>query len=303
MLSACGENDKPEQNIQKTETKLRIVTSIKPIQALVIAIAGEHAVSEQLIPDYASPHNYSFKPSDIRKVQDADVVFRIDEHMEVPLNTVFRNLDQNIQLISLAETKGLTLLELNDSQHEHENHESDSKSDHNNHESIDFHIWTSPKNSLLIATSISEILSKLDAKNVKSYKLNLEKFSESLNEATTIISSSVSKYKNTDYIVFHNSWQYFANEFGLKKPIVVDLHEGISSGAQTISKLISLIEQQDIRCVFYDASVNKSRLKLLTEKTNISEIDVLAKAIKINQSSYISWLNNLANQVETCLSH
>ena len=299
MLTACGGGDSVDKNNKKVEAKLQVITSIKPVQAIVLVIAGDNVQSEQLIPDYASPHNYSFKPSDIRKVKKADVVFRIDEHMETQLNAVFESLETETKLISLAEVKGLKLLESADSHNEHgnENHEN-----HENHENLDFHIWTSPKNALVIANVVTETLSELDPKNAKIYQGNFKKFKDLLKIESNSISAKLEKYQSSPYIVFHNSWQYFANEFGLQKPIVVDIHEGVSSGAKTVSEIREKINKDNIRCVFYDASISEARLKLLTEKVNIAKIDVLAYGIEMNQSAYINWLKQLAKRVEGCLS-
>ena len=296
MLTACGSSDSIDKNKDESAAKLQIISSIKPIHAIVLAIAGEHAQSEQLIPDYASPHNYSFKPSDIRKVKNADVIFRIDEHMETQLNTVFENLESGAQLISLAEAKGLDLLESGDSHHDDENDK------HEGHENIDFHIWTSPKNAKIIASLVSKKLIELDENNAKIYQQNLDTFIQLIEDESLKISTALAKHQNSDYIVFHNSWQYFAKEFGLQKPIIVTLHEGISSGAKKITEIRNKIATENIQCVFYDASISEARLKLLTETVNTAKIDVLAVNIESNQSTYINWLKQLAEQVQACLS-
>ena len=305
MLTACGD-DSVDKNIPKSKDKLQIVSTIKPIQAIVFAIAGEYAQSEQLIPDYASPHNYSFKPSDIRKVKNSDIVFRIDEHLETQLNAVLESLYNSTSLVSLAEVKGMKLLEADDPHHEDEHGADSNHDDHENVdvENVDFHIWTSPKNAMIIASTVTKILSDLDTRNAEYYQQNFEAFSELLKEESIQISAALSKYQSSGYIVFHNSWQYFATEFGLQEAIVVDLHEGVSSGAKTVRDIRDTIDKENIQCVFYDASVSEARLKLLTEKVNVKTqaIDVLAQGVEMNQSAYINWLRQLGEQVESCLS-
>ena len=314
MLTACGgsnNNDKsnPSNNSDNStnssdntpKAKLQIVSTIKPIQAIVLAITGEHAHNEQLIPDYASPHNYSFKPSHIRKVKNADVVFRIDEHMESQLNAVFESLESNAKLISLAEVEGLKLLESDDSLHEQE---SETNAEHEDHENIDFHIWTSLKNAVLMADKITTTLSQLDPNNMEYYQQNLEVFRESVKVEFDKNSSRFAKYQKSGYVVFHNSWQYFSSEFGLKKPLVVDLHESVSSGAKTVSDIRFIIKRENIQCVFYDASVSEARLKLLTEEVNVKtkKIDVIGRGVEMNQSAYIYWVRELSEKVEACFS-
>ena len=315
MLTACSDNDKVAKSGGVSPERLQIVSSIKPIQAIVLAIAGEQADVAQLIPDYASPHDYSFKPSDIRKVENADIVFRIDEHMETQLNGVFDNLKSDkTTIISLAHTDGLRLLEKNQNhqkskhhdhnqEHSHENEKGHSHADHSDHNKVDFHIWTSPKNTVLMAKQVASSLSKLDAKNAEQYQQNLEEFFDRVKAMSIKISNTIGPYQNKPYIVFHNSWQYFATEFGLQNPIVIDLHEGVSSGAKTISDVHQRIDKEKIHCVFYDSGISLARLKIIAEKAKIVEIDVLAKDISLGQSTYINWLEQFANQIESCLSN
>lgn len=364
MLSACGGDEKlPSQIEAKTtvsqnnaepkgelkphksggvsQDRLKIVSSIKPIQAIVMAIAGDHADVEQLIPDYASPHDYSFKPSDIRKMQHADIIFRIDEHMETQLNGAFDNIDKNkTSVVSLATANGLILLESNhnhqqvkhgshnekhhdhekkghehdhekqehhddhkeDHGHKHEEHSDHEHDDHSNHDNLDFHLWTSPKNAVFMAKQIVTSLSKLDAKNASQYQQNLEKFFESVRTESEKIAENLASYKDQPYIVFHNSWQYFAAEFGLQKPIVIDLHEGVSSGAKTIKVVRERIQNDNINCVFYDSSISLARLKVITETAKTVELNVLAQDIALDKSTYILWLKQFGDQIQSCLS-
>ena len=307
MLTACGDGDNIVKSGGVSQEKVRIVTSIKPIQAIVSAITRDAANVVQLIPDYASPHDYSFKPSDIRKVQDADIVFRIDEHMETQLNGVFQNVRKDkVSIVSLASVNGLKLLEshheqkknsdeMENEQHQHDTHESTSSN-------LDFHIWTSPNNTLLMASKIASSLSELDPKNAQHYQQNIQGFFQAVKTQSEKIKTKLSPYKDKPYIVFHNSWQYFAVEFGLQPPIVVDLHEGISSGAKTVSEIRERIVEDKINCVFYDSGISLARLKVIAEKAKMIEIDVLAKSMKLDQTTYINWLTKLGNQIETCLS-
>ena len=326
MLTACGNGDKTEK-IEKSggvaQGKPKIITSIKPIQAIALAIGGESVEIEQLIPDYASPHDYSFKPSDIRKIKLADIIFRIDEHMETQLNGVFDNIENDsVSIVSLADVEGLKLLNaldnhydhVDDKQHDDENqghsahdddveHGHDAKHDeHSPPNSIDYHLWTSPKNATLMANQIAKSLSTLDAKNSALYQQNIEKFYEKVKAESEKIASKLAPFKHKPYIVFHNSWQYFADEFGMQAPIVVDMHEGISSGAKTISKLRDRIVKENINCVFYDSSISVGRLNVITEKAKTVEIDVLAKSIALDQMTYIKWLVQMGNKIESCLA-
>ena len=67
-------------NILHAET--RIVTSIKPVELIVRAIATEDMQTTSLVPAGSSPHNYTMKPSQRRALENADVIFWVGPEME-----------------------------------------------------------------------------------------------------------------------------------------------------------------------------------------------------------------------------
>jgi zinc transport system substrate-binding protein len=56
---------------------LQLLSSIKPVQLIVAAIAGDRAQVDVLLPATTSPHLYQLRPSDRQALSDADKVFWI----------------------------------------------------------------------------------------------------------------------------------------------------------------------------------------------------------------------------------
>jgi len=279
--------------------KIRVLSTIKPIHLIVSEIAGNKADSEQLIPDYASPHSYSFKPSDIRKIKKAHLIFRIDEHLEAMLNSTLETHAPKNSLISLAEIEGITLLSLSkDKQHKHE----DSADLHD--ESVDLHIWTSPDNILVMARSITASLVKLDMKNADTYKKNLEQFETSISTFTQNLKDDFTTLKDKPYFVFHNSWQYFSTYFDLKKPEIINQHEGLSGDIKSIRSARNKIKTDGIVCIFSGPNVSAARVKTLSENldVNTAQIDVLASGIQAKKGSALEWLNSMSTTIKNCLT-
>ena len=54
--------------------RLRIVSSIAPVHAIVVAVAGDRAQADLLLQGSASPHYFSLKPSHARLLQEADLL-------------------------------------------------------------------------------------------------------------------------------------------------------------------------------------------------------------------------------------
>lgn len=289
--------------------KINIVNTIKPIQALVLAIAGDRVNSDQLIPDYASPHFYSFKPSDLRKIKKANVIFRIDESMEMMLNPAFKNASPQAKLISLAdfsEVKLLHVIEEHDSHDHSSDHNSEEHKEHGDHiQNMDMHIWTSPDNAIAMSKQIAQVLGESDPENKGYYDDNVKQLIHQIKATSLEIESQLKTVKNKPYIVFHDSWQYFSQYYGLQKSTQVSLHEGIAPGAKTLPKIRKQIQSKNIHCLFSKPGMNPKWINALTEgleHVKSVEIDVIASSLKMSDQMYIQWLHNMGKQITSCLS-
>ena len=101
------------QNAHADEKK-NVVVTIKPLEGLVLAIAKNTVKLDRLLPDYTSLHNYHFRPSDIRKIKKAALIFRIDDNMERFLSPLLATLQQS-KVVSLADDPHIQHLPINSS--------------------------------------------------------------------------------------------------------------------------------------------------------------------------------------------
>ena len=111
-----------------------VVTTIQPINSLVNAVIGNTGKIIPLIPAELSPHDYKLKPSDTKKLQNANIIFFVSEHLETSVTKVFENLPKNIKTINLMEDTGIKHLAIRDNEawERHDHH--DGHEDHNNHD-------------------------------------------------------------------------------------------------------------------------------------------------------------------------
>lgn len=292
-LSACTK-DEP------SHSTVKVLSTIKPIQAIVSAIGGKYVDSHKLIPDFGSPHTYVFKPSAMKKISDADIIFRIDDHFEVMLNPAFSNVLDQTKIVSFADYPTMHLLPLS-SKHIHDIH--DDKGD--KHNAIDMHLFTSPQNAIAIAQIIADKLSNIDPDNSNNYTANLQNFKNEVLKVSNAIKLQLEPYKDVPYVVFHDSWQYFRDYFGLQKPKIIHFQEGVAAGIKTIKDTRKEISSQNIYCIFSDLNTSPKRVTALNEGLSIKNvvIDVLASHIPINQNTYTNWLESMGYQVKSCLEN
>lgn len=287
------------------EQKSNIVVTIKPIEGLVLAIAKDTVNLQRLIPDYVSLHDYHFRPSDIRKINKADAIFRIDENMENFLTPLLSKIPSKVH--SLADAPNINLLPINQrflfSLHTHGEKSHPHKHTHDDH-NIDLHIWMSPHNGIAMAAEITSVLSQLQPQYSQIYQQNLRLLSERINSFSQQFSVDAKSYQNKPYLVFHDSWKYFSDEFKLKKLATINLNSEIQTGARTIYRTRKKIERLHARCLFSEPNYRPKTIKTLVEGFEIKteELDSLASHLKMTPNLYLDLMHYTADKIKACLS-
>ena len=146
------------------DSKLNVVVSIKPFHSIVSGVMLGVASPELLLKGNFSPHTYSLKPSDAKKLQYADFVFWGGEALEGFLAKPIRSLSKNAEVVSILELNGLKLRSFRAESHigKSDNYESYSHTMQENQfaelkVAVDPHVWLDPENAMLVTNKIVDI--------------------------------------------------------------------------------------------------------------------------------------------------
>ena len=284
------------------EEKKNIVVTIKPLEGLVQAIAKETINIQRLLPDYTSLHNYHFRPSDIRKIKKAALIFRIDEDMERFLSPLLATLQQN-KVISLADDPEIQHLAIMPSERK-------TKKSHNEHEhehqhgNQDLHLWMSPYNGIIMAKKITNELSKLNPQYKQRYQKNLAQLTQAISQFSSNFQMEAKSLQQKPYLVFHDAWHHFGHSFQLNKLASINLHADIQLGIKTIMDTRKQIKQSHASCLFSQPLFRPKTISILTEGFDIKtvELDVLGSHLKTTPDLYLNLLRYTAQQIKHCLS-
>jgi zinc transport system substrate-binding protein len=120
-------------NAFATETT-GVISTIQPINSLVSAVIGNTGKTISIIPAEQSPHDFKLKPSDVKVLQNGNIIFYVSNHLESSVTKVFKNLPKNIKLINLMEESGINHLAIRDNAAwERHDHHGDDHDDHDKH--------------------------------------------------------------------------------------------------------------------------------------------------------------------------
>lgn len=271
----------------------KIVASIPPVASLVRAIAGENVSLDLLVDNSVSPHVYSLKPSDLRKLDAADVVFWIGPGYEAFLSKTLGNYEQ--KSVELMQAPGVQIYPLR-SLDGHEGGCPDCASDSL---AQDGHIWLDPDNGFHMAEEITKHLIRLDPVQQEKYENRLQKMKESLEKTKKEIQSQLKPYEDQGFLTLHDGYQYFEKAFHLKAGQAMSLIPDVSPSAKRLFFLKDLVRSNNIQCLFAESQFSPRLVKTLSEETRV-RIGML-DPLGTSQMTYEELLLSLAKSFSACL--
>ena len=315
-------------NVFATETT-GVISTIQPINSLVSAVIGNTGKSITIIPSEQSPHDFKLKPSDVKVLQNGNIIFYVSNHLESSITKVFKNLPKNIKLINLMEESGVNHLAIRDNDawerhdhHGHDDHDDHDKhgkkhddhddhdkhgkkhDDHDDHEKEDdVHVWLSPDNAIKIVQKVNKVLSLYFPENSKIYNDNTTKFIDKIRNLKMELVKELLPIKNKSYIVFHDAYQYFEKTFELNAVGSVALEGDIASSPKQISLIKDKIVKSKALCVFQEPQFDSKLVKIVVEGTDakIGTLDPLGVNISENKDFYLQLITNMAKSLKECL--
>lgn len=304
-LVGCTQNENTKykntkyKNTNNNTDKVSIVTTIFPQYDFTRAIVGDNADLTMLIKPGVEIHSYDPSPADILKIKNADVFIYIGGENDEWVNTILESMDiSNKKIIKLMDYVITVEEEIVEGMEveEHDHEEDEEKIEY------DEHIWTSPKNAILMINAIVDNLCEIDDRNADIYRENaidyVSKIQEVDNEIKNIVDNSTNKL-----LIFGDRFpfRYFVDEFNLDYRAAFNgCSTETEASAGTIAYLIDTIKGNNISHVFYIEMSNQNIAKAISEQTG-AEMLLLHSCHNISRDDFeagMTYLSLMAQNAE-----
>ena len=318
---------------------VKVVASIKPVHSLVSGVMGDLGAPDLLVEGAGSPHTYSLKPSQAKKLQDADLVFWMSHDLEAFLENAIENIATNATSVSLMESHGLLTLnfrgggafdahdhgehdehghdEHGHDEHGHDEHDEQKHDEHGHdehghdehghdehgHDETDPHVWLDPVNAKAMVHEIEEALAAADPANAAAYEANAKALMSELDGLVAEITTELEPIRGRSYVVFHDAYQYFEKRFGVSAVGSITISPEVLPGAERVSELQAKVRSLEATCVFSEPQFQPKLVKTITENTNAGTgvLDPLGAAIDDGPDLYFTLIRNMAKSLKDCL--
>ena len=283
------------------QADVRVLTSIKPLQQIAAAVQDGIGSPDVLLPPGASPHHYALRPSDVRRVGDADLLYWIGPDMENFLPRVLASRSK--ATVAVQSLTGMKLRHFGEDSHSHEEESHDDHDHDHRPGSLDAHLWLSSVNARVIAAKMAADLAQVDPANAARYQSNLKAFDERLDALDARIKARVDGIAGKPYFVFHEAFDYFEAEYGLKHTGVFSVASEVQPGAQHVAAMRKRLQEVGKTCVFSEPPLRPRLAETLTAglPVRLAELDALGGTDPVDGKGYERLLEKLGGDLAGCL--
>ena len=294
-----------------------VAADIAPVHSLVSRVMDGIGAPKLVVQSGASPHGYRLRPSEAKALQDADLVFWMGEKLTPWLDGALKTLASKASITTLMDQEGVILHDFRESvlfeahdhsdhndEKDHDDHDDDKDhDDHDDHGGHDPHSWLSPENAKLWLNIIASKLSVSDPENAATYFMNAAAGQTEIKEMITEVSATLKPVQGGKFVVFHDAYQYFENDFDFYASGAISLSDASDPSPARVAKIQKRIRDEGIQCVLAEPQFKRGLVATVMEgsEANASVIDPLGADLKTGPKLYTQLIINMAKTLRNCL--
>lgn len=258
LFMAC--NIKPRQTNKNTVT-----VTILPQKYFVEQIAGKNFAVNVILPPGASPENYEPTHQQLLNMNNSFIFFYVGHlGFEKSWMKKFAENAPDVDFVSCS--KGIDLL-VSDHEKGHKHEEENSQ-----RKGTDPHIWTSPENVKTISRTIFDELKTRFPKKEAEFKANLDNFIGRIDTLDFYIRATLSDSIQHDFMIFHPSLGYFAQDYHLNQHSIE--FEGKEPSPAHLKQMIDLARERNINTIFYQAQFESEKAETVAREIGAELVNV-----------------------------
>jgi zinc/manganese transport system substrate-binding protein len=118
-------------------------------------------------------------------------------------------------------------------------------------------------------------LSNNDPANADAYRENKEEYWQKVQSTFKTLKDLMKPFNGTKVVTYHQSWEYFAEEFGLEILDYVEPKPGLPASPKHTKQLIELINRQKVKIILKEPYYPKRPVKRLMKQTEAKVVELV----------------------------
>jgi len=247
-----------------------IVTTTADIAAIVKAIGGDRVAVESIAKGYQDPHFVEAKPSYIRVVNRARMLFNVGLELEVGWLPLLIQGGRNPSLVVVDLSQGISVLEKPSGPV--------SRAQGDVHSLGNPHYWLDPRNGVIMARRVAQELKTIAAADAAMFDQNLKSFESEITTKRKRWEEQMAPFRGVELVTYHKEWEYLIKWLGLAVVGYVEDKPGIPPSPRHLEELVQTMQQRKVKALLASSYTNPNIPKSIAEKTG-AKLVMLASSV------------------------
>jgi ABC-type Zn uptake system ZnuABC Zn-binding protein ZnuA len=269
LASEIDSNNTKGSTITSNTEKLNVVTSVSPITNIIKNVGGNRIDLTGLVPEGVNSHTFELVPSDVVKVNDADLVIIDGLGLETSMEDVAEQ--------TLSRNPELEILKLGDNTLTP------------NQWIFDFsfpkkegdpnpHLWLNVPYAMKFANLTRDKLIEMDPQNAQYYSTNTDRYISLLKKLDEGIMKAVQTVppQNRKLLTYHDSWVYFAPRYNLTVIGAVQPSDFGEPTPQEAARIIDQIRSENVPAIFASEVFPTGVVDQIAKEGNVRIVETLS---------------------------
>jgi ABC-type Zn uptake system ZnuABC Zn-binding protein ZnuA/ABC-type Mn2+/Zn2+ transport system permease subunit len=238
---------------------LKVVATTTQIGDWTRTVGGKAVDVDQILQPNTDPHDYEPRPSDVENAADAKLAFTNGDNLDRWIGDVISNSGSGARIIDLGAAVPIRR---------------PGESSGPEASRYDPHWWHDPRNAEAAVREIERQLSGADPKDRRTFRRNADAYLAKLQTLDRGIARCMAQVPASDrkLVTDHDAFAYFAKRYGITVvgAVIPSQTTEAQPSAKDVAALTRLIEQQGVKAIFPESSINPKLANAIADQTGAS---------------------------------
>jgi len=267
VLSYFANKDSSKNNLNG---KIGVAVSIGPEVEWANAVGGDKVDVTLMVPASADPHTYEPLPNQLTRVSNAKMYVEIGSPIEFETNYMDKIKTSNPDMLIVNASQGIQYIP-NSAENEATN--------------MDPHVWSDPKNAMIMVNNIYNGLVQVDPADKEYFQKNRDQYIEQLQELDKNTTQLLKGKQSRDILVYHPAFGYYARDYNLTQ--VGAMINDEEPSPQRITMMVDLAKQNNITVMYNEPQYDPTFMQSIASQVG-------AQVLTVNDLD-VHYLQNMEN--------
>jgi zinc transport system substrate-binding protein len=275
--------------------KLKVVATFLPVYDLAVSVGGGTAEVTCLLPPGASPHTYESTPEDSRRLEEADVIFKLGLGLDDWIDRAVTG--SGGKTLVAAVSKGVETTGAGKEEHQccgghdhgHEN---------GGGEGVDPHVWMDPALMKVMAGNVRDIYIEKMPEKKGIIEGNYQEYVKKLDRLDGEYSRTLSAFKKKDFVTFHSFLTYTSRRYGMNQVAVIAEFPGKDPDPRHIIEVIGRLKKQGVKVVFAEPQFSPRASQAIAGEVG-ARVRIIDPVGSLGDPARNSYVKNMEENLKT----